>query len=742
MNLNYLKYIILSVFFVLGSFAKAQISEGYIGQNYWYQLDDVWYRVEEMDPEMIRVGGIQFNTNYKGTAWYDHVLDQIESANAEPLVQISETWTLTQFNELMSHFINTGRKINYFSVGNEPDHNNRVPDVNDIIKYYNDIAPRIRLYFPEAKIMGPCWANFYDSFIKDKYFKFIDGTKNTKDYFGKYVLNIFSFHSYASAFSSGGAGIFDLSTFKSRMDILLPKIDEVNATRPAGEKLNWSLTEFHTTYNNTELNIGGTIRQVPETHKTYSFYAGQYFAQLYGYGMEKKAFGMFPWSIYESGGTRGNGDLGILEGGTDFLPRSTYYHTQMLMQNLRSKTITHIDNKDDVEIVAMQDASGITVMVMNTQYNTYDLSLELDLSSSAPKNLAITVDAGINKAITDNIPATTTKLFVFDNLGNLIKIITYSKENADAKTAPTTQRYHVDYVHKIPSKVEAEQFSTQSGLTISAVVSSEGTGENLTNTNSGDYAEYVVDVLEDDKYIVDFRVASLSGGASLALKVDGSEVLSDLQIKSTGGLQKWATVSDTITLLKGKHTLKLEVLEGSFSINWMDVYALPIVMFTNIKDGDQFDISSNIDVNVVANYDAGVSTISLYIDDVFLRTEDSAPFDWGLRTDDPELNKLTIGEHILKAVSESKIGERDSVSIKIKIKDPAGFAFFESEQLQVFPNPVSTELHFTTRGEWSIFDLTGQKVLEGNHSPVSVSGLASGVYLLKLNNRVTQFIKL
>lgn len=577
MKFNIQKIVTLCLFCLATSMANAQITEAYVGQNYWYQLDNAWYRVEQLEPEIIRVGGIEFNSNYYGTNWYDKVLDQIESTGAVPMIQISEQWSSAQFNELMAHFKNTGRDIKYFSIGNEPDHNNRVSETQDIIDYYNDLGPKIRNYYPDCILIGPCWANFYDSFITSKYFPFIDGTKNTKDANGKYILNVFSFHTYASAFASNGNGIFDLATFKSRMNILLPKIAEVNATRPADEQLNWSVTEFHTTYNNTELNISGTIRPVPETHKTYGFYAGQYFAQLYGYAMEHKAFGMFPWSIYEGGGSRGDGDLGILDGDANFLPRSTFYHTQMLTQNLRTATIAHADTKNDVEIVSMQDNTGITVMVMNTQNNAYNLSLELDLTSTAPADLAITVDAGINKYISDTIEATTTKLYVFDVDGNLIQVSTYSKAHADSKSAPDVTLYDVNYVHAIPGKVEAEEFVDQVGLQTETVDPSEGTGENLAYTTAGDYAEYTIDVARSGEFQVDFRVASLNGGAGLSLSIDGVIVIPELTISSTGGWQNWETLTDTISLTQGEHTLRFDVITGGFNLNWIDFTFIPVV---------------------------------------------------------------------------------------------------------------------------------------------------------------------
>lgn len=58
--------------------------------------------------------------------------------------------------------------------------------------------------------------------------------------------------------------------------------------------------------------------------------------------------------------------------------------------------------------------------------------------------------------------------------------------------------------------------------------------------------------------------------------------------------------------------------------------------------------------------------------------------------------------------------------------------------IKVYPNPVKDVLFVNDKAE--IFNLLGEKVLEGNHQ-IDVSNLSNGVYLVKIKNTITKIIK-
>jgi hypothetical protein len=434
----------ITLIFFVSKISNAQsINSGFVGQNYWMasfsfngKLEKTWNKIREMHPEVIRVGGDYYH-KYIGVQKYSQLLDSIYIIGAEPIIQISNKWSAIQVSELLHNFVISKRNLKYFYIGNEIDMGNPNINVNDVISFYLKIGDTIRNYFPNAILGGPSYANFWGGVITSLYIPFIDGTVNAKDSNGKYLLNVFDFHTYNTSFNESGSGIFDLSNFSTKITPLLNKIIEVNKTRPKNDQLSWSVSEFHTTYDNKLINVGGKKYPVPETHKTWSFYAGQYFAQMYAFGKKNNAFAMIPWSIHESSGERSEKDLGIFDDTISFKPRSTYYHTQMIGQNLKKNYIANSTNKSDVQVLSMSDSTGVTVMVMNTGIGKYDMTLKLNMNNVSDNNLVVLTNAGINNELKTSIEATSTITFVFNAKGDLLKKNIYSKINADKNEPPT-----------------------------------------------------------------------------------------------------------------------------------------------------------------------------------------------------------------------------------------------------------------------------------------------------------------
>ena len=123
----------------------------------------------------------------------------------------------------------------------------------------------------------------------------------------------------------------------------------------------------------------------------------------------------------------------------------------------------------------------------------------------------------------------------------------------------------------IPGKIEAEDYSAQSGIQTEST-SDVGGGLNVGWTNTGDWMDYVVDVASAGTYTVDFRVASNVNNIKFDLK-KGSSVLTTVNSATTGGWQTWKTVSKTVTLSAGVQTLRIEVTGNGWNINWMEFTA-------------------------------------------------------------------------------------------------------------------------------------------------------------------------
>ncbi|MEM7166111.1 MAG: carbohydrate-binding protein [Planctomycetota bacterium] len=99
-----------------------------------------------------------------------------------------------------------------------------------------------------------------------------------------------------------------------------------------------------------------------------------------------------------------------------------------------------------------------------------------------------------------------------------------------------------------------------------------GGGCNLGWTIAGEWVEYCVQVATTGVYDVDFRVASnvVSGGA-LRLELDGNDVTGTVPVLGTGGWQVWQTITiSNVTLPAGSHTLRLQILDSDFNLNWIE----------------------------------------------------------------------------------------------------------------------------------------------------------------------------
>ena len=127
--------------------------------------------------------------------------------------------------------------------------------------------------------------------------------------------------------------------------------------------------------------------------------------------------------------------------------------------------------------------------------------------------------------------------------------------------------------HKIPGRIQAEDFSVQSGVEIE-ITSDVGGGNNIGFLDIGDYLDYDVEVLETGLFNVTYRTASASSTGGMRLdKVneDGSMTfLHQLSFPPTGDWQEWEESEKDIFLSKGTHTLRMTITASNFNMNWFE----------------------------------------------------------------------------------------------------------------------------------------------------------------------------
>ena len=122
----------------------------------------------------------------------------------------------------------------------------------------------------------------------------------------------------------------------------------------------------------------------------------------------------------------------------------------------------------------------------------------------------------------------------------------------------------------IPNKIEAENYSLQSGIQTENT-SDAGGGLDVGWVDNGDWMEYATENNSTlTKFKISFRVASPNATGKLDYYLD-NKLIKQISIPNTGGWQTWKSVDDVITIASGKHYLKVVASTGGFNMNYIDI---------------------------------------------------------------------------------------------------------------------------------------------------------------------------
>lgn len=443
--------LIISAFLFISTPIFSQVISPYVyGENTWMPkavgtyntggiLDKLWGKIKDCGIKFIRVGGSAYDGNLPTNAQFIALVDSIRKIGGEPLLQVpynnggfSET---TAANIVRYVNVTMGRNVKYWSISNETNlYTSYTPTL--VATYFKRFASAMKLVDPTIKIVGPDLSSLVTSY----YSSLIGGADDItgKDANGNYYLDIVSFHCYRGY--SGAQTRTNVTTdapgkFITDVTSLAGWINSANTknSRTGTEKLAWAVTEFNVNYLNPTTNDAAGVG-------SHGFLNGQYWAECLGYSMQYGAFAFAPWSVHESSGNRTAYDLGFLDGVNGQYPRSSYYHLQMMAKNNKLNFASSSDNQSLVKVVSSKDATGTTVMILNEELTTsFIYTVRLDMSTITGSSvLKINVNNGqaVQYTPTVQIPAQGTHVLIFDNLGNIQKIIEYTLTNTQNQTAP------------------------------------------------------------------------------------------------------------------------------------------------------------------------------------------------------------------------------------------------------------------------------------------------------------------
>ncbi|WP_339614882.1 glycosyl hydrolase [uncultured Gilvimarinus sp.] len=174
-------------------------------------------------------------------------------------------------------------------------------------------------------------------------------------------------------------------------------------------------------------------------------------------------------------------------------------------------------------------------------------------------------------------------------------------------------------VHTLPARIEAEQYKGMSDIVYPTVeedkidVRVEQTEDyngflNLSNMDPGSSVLYNVVVPDAGAYDFELRVASELGG-TLRFYVEDVQA-AQVTVPSTGGLQQWDTITDTLTLPRGAFTLRME-FSDVINVNWLDASKAEVVASSSSSSVvSSSSIASSSSSSVVSSSSSSVMSSS------------------------------------------------------------------------------------------------------------------------------------
>jgi hypothetical protein len=439
-----MKKIVLSIFILLICiyFANAQkISPFVFGQNHWIENGDegdrpgyihlLWPKIKDSGIKMVRIGGNGYNN--RNHRFFDadrkalnSLLDSIRGIGAEPLFQIAvgkdeaHDMSVEQAVELVKYYkYSNGKGIRYYCLGNEP----LLHDREGIQKVYNFIikyAPAMKKADPTIKIFVFDECSLFE--IPHKRILGGDLDVTGKDENGNWMVDGITFHRYPDSKTRERVIFEGSNDIRKQVRQLMGMIDFANTKngRTGDAKLLWGLTEFNVSGGITDREISGVGNA--------SFLGGQFIAEIYGIGLQYGAFTMAPWCISETDHLAT--DFGYIGLPMDFLPRSSYYHTQMMACNMKGEFLPTTSTNSFVHTIASKSDEEICVMILNRdKYNDFEFDLILNKDADSSKPLIVRADIGLNTIIKDRIPNQTTMMFVLSKTGEILRKYSYGLEH-------------------------------------------------------------------------------------------------------------------------------------------------------------------------------------------------------------------------------------------------------------------------------------------------------------------------
>lgn len=328
-----------------------------MGTNCWWHDpgDRAWDMCAKANVAMVRIGGAAYDRKMPDNQTLASYVRRIQGIGAEPLIQVSCRDAPERMADIVRVFnkeLITGRKVRYWSIGNEPllrfdrPGQDKLPGL--VEAYFKPIAAAMKQVDPTILIAGPDECDYldrtYEALFGGKHD--ISGKVPGKDY---HYCDIVTWHRYPG--DDGEPGLGEIEDVRRRMVRCQKLVDRVNAQsgRSGSKALRWGITEFNAT----------------DGKRVHTFDAGQLFGGVLGYARLHGAHCALSWSIYESGGNRGRTDFSLFDG-KGLVPRPAYWHLAMWGGDFSGETVPVVSGRKPAIGFASRKQGQLSVMLLNT----------------------------------------------------------------------------------------------------------------------------------------------------------------------------------------------------------------------------------------------------------------------------------------------------------------------------------------------------------------------------------------
>ncbi len=351
---------------------------------------------------------------------------------------------------------------------------------------------------------------------------------------------------------------------------------------------------------------------------------------------------------------------------------------------LQTPTLTAISELDDqIKIQWNLPDEGLTAVLLERRVAN---SVWKQITELSGQSLQYTDDT-IMRGIEYSYRVRTQRTLLQDNQP-ITLFSNYSTVRSHRINDPQSTAYPGPQPHLLPGLVQAEyfdkggegvayhDFETENrgleGNRTEAVdlelAEDAGEGLALAYIVAGEWLTYSVFSSSNEALNISARIAATEAVGRMRVLVD-EQVIADVNIPATGGWQAWQTISvlEEYEMPEGEHTLKLEMVEGEFNLNYLQFD--PMVELTEPT------APSNLTAKRAAEPMAKNNTILLAWAD---NSDDETGFELFRAIDESEFKKLGILSSNSMQYQDKNLDAGHTYAYKIRAINGVGASIFSS----------------------------------------------------------------